>query len=43
MDNKTKLDEVYTIVTNMNMLNENNHNSCDEYNEYQNLRKTESC
>jgi hypothetical protein len=43
MDNKTKPNEVYTFVTNMNMLNENNHNSCEEHNEYQNRRKTQSC
>jgi hypothetical protein len=39
MDNKTKPNEVYTFVTNMSTLNEDNHNSCEEYNEYQNLKK----
>ncbi len=43
MDKKTKPNEIYTFVTNMSMLNEDNHNSCEEYNEYQNLRKTQSC
>lgn len=43
MDNKTKPDEVYTFVINMSMLNENNQNSCEEYNEYENLRKIKGC
>jgi hypothetical protein len=35
MDNRTKFNEVYTTTTNMKILNENNHNSSDDDNEYQ--------
>jgi hypothetical protein len=35
MDNRTKFNKVYTITTNMKILNENNYNSSDDDNEYQ--------